>query len=96
MLENIKLLLGITTGDKDALLSLLIRQAEDELETLAHRNDFENLENIIVKMVIYRYNLLGAEGVSGESYNGVSFSYITEYPDDIKRMIYAKRKIQTV
>lgn len=96
MLEKIKLLLGINDTSKDSLINLLIEQATDELKTLTHRTNVEGLDNIVERMVVYRYNSLGTEGVSAESYSGVSFSYSVEYPDEIKRMIYARRKIGVV
>lgn len=93
MLENVKLLLGITNDSKDALLQLLIQQAEDEAKDFTHRNDVCELQSTIEKMVVYNYNRLGTEGLSSESYSGMSYNYTSDYPEPILKMLKRYRKI---
>lgn len=93
MLENIKLLLGITTNDKDNLLNLLISQVIDEVKDFTHREDVYELQSTIEKMVIYNYNRLGTEGVNSESYSGISYNYSTDYPESIMRTLKRYRKL---
>lgn len=96
MLENIKLLLGISSTEKDALLLLLIQQAEDEAKDFTHREDVCELQSTIEKMVVYNYNRLGTEGLNSESYSGVSYNYTTDYPEPILKMLKRYRKIVTL
>lgn len=96
MLENIKLLLSISSTEKDALLLLLIQQAEDEAKDFTHREDVCELQSTIEKMVVYNYNRLGTEGLNSESYSGVSYNYTTDYPEPILKMLKRYRKIVTL
>ena len=96
MLENIKLLLNINNDSKDALLLLLIQQAEDEAKDFTHREDVCELQSTIEKMVVYNYNRLGTEGLNSESYSGVSYNYTTDYPEQILKMLKRYRKIVTL
>ena len=96
MLENIKLLLGISSTEKDALLQLLIQQAEDEAKDFTHREDVCELQSTIEKMVVYNYNRLGTEGLNSESYSGTSYNYASDYPEQILKMLKRYRKIVTL
>lgn len=94
MLENVKLLLGITSADKDELLELLISQATAEAKQMTQNDDTQALKVVITKMVIYNYNRLGTEGLNSESYSGVSYSYSADYPESLLREISAYRKLR--
>ena len=96
MLENIKLLLGISSTEKDALLLLLIQQAEDEAKDFTHREDVCELQSTIEKMVVYNYNRLDTEGLNSVSYSGVYYNYTTYYPEPILKMLKRYRKIVTL
>ena len=96
MLENIKLLLSISSTETDALLLLLIQQPEDEAKDFTHREDVCELQSTIEKMVVYNYNRLGTEGLNSESYSGVSYNYTTDYPEPILKMLKRYRKIVTL
>ena len=93
MLENIKLLLGITDDTKNALLQVLIQQAEDEVKDYTHRDDVCCLTSTIERMVVYNYNRLGTEGLNSESYSGLSYNYATDYPEQILKVLKKYRKI---
>ena len=96
MLENIKLLLGLTTSDKDELLELLISQATAEAADYTNNKDVSKLSGAIIKMVIYNYNRLGTEGIDSEGYSGVSYSYSTDYPNSVLRLLNSCRKLKTL
>ena len=93
MLNKTKLLLGITTDEKDDLLTLLIESAMEEAIAYTHNDCVLDLETTILKMVVYNYNRLGSEGVDGEGYSGVSFTYSADYPESILRALKSKRKV---
>ena len=96
MLENIKLLLGISSTEKDNLLTLLIQQATDEAKDFTHREDVCELQSTIERMVVYNYNRIGTEGLNSESYSGTSYNYTTDYPEPILKMLKRYRKIVTL
>lgn len=96
MLEDIKLLLGITSTDKDKLIKLLINLATEDARTISRRQDVTELEGIIIQMVVFNYNRLGTEGLDSESYSGVSYSYSSDYPENILRGLKRYRKLVTL
>lgn len=96
MLEDIKLLLGVTSTDKDKLIKLLINLATEDARTISRRQDVTELESIIIQMVVFNYNRLGTEGLDSESYSGVSYSYSSDYPENILRNLKRFRKLVTL
>lgn len=97
MLDNIKILLGITDSSKDELLTLLINTAIDEVISYTHNDKcIGALDSTIQNMVVYNYNRLGTEGVTSEGYSGVSYNYSTDYPDNIMRVLKAHRKLRVL
>lgn len=93
MLDKIKVLLGLTDGTKDDLLTILLEQAIEEATTYTHNDCVPVLESAIIKMVVYNYNRIGTEGIDSEGYSGVSFGYSADYPDSIMRVLKAHRKL---
>lgn len=90
-LDECKLLLGVTS--KDDLLNLLIAQTEDFISDYTHQ-EIENISpNIIDEIVVYRFNLLGSEGLNSESYSGMSFNYIQDLPTHIYKQLNKLRKV---
>ena len=96
MLEQIKLLIGLTDNSKDFILSILINRAIEEAINYTHNNCIQELEGAICNMVVYAYNRLGTEGVNSESYSGVSFGYSQDYPESILRQLKAHRKVRVL
>ena len=85
MLEDLKLLLGINENDisHDDLLNLLISQCSDNAETFTNNSDITAMESVILEMAVYRYNLIGSEGLTRENYSGTGYIYQNGYPDYI-------------
>ena len=96
MLAKIKLLLGLSSTDKDELLLSLIESATEEAINYTHNDSIAGYESVICNMVIYMFNRLGGEGVDAESYSGVSFTYSSDYPPSILRQLKAHRKVMTI
>lgn len=96
MLYTIKTLLGITDNSKDQLIQLLIDQAESDFVNYTHNDSLCGAENVIAQMVVIKYNLLGTQGISSENYGGISFSYATDYPENILRQMRAFRKLKVL
>ena len=94
MLEKMKLLLGIGDASKDTLLSLLLATAEDEAKDYTNNENIS--ENLIVQMAIYKYNRLGTEGLNSENYSGVSFNYMSDYPETIVKQLRRFKKLGVI
>lgn len=96
MLDNVKLLLGISDTEKDRLLELLILQCTDYAMDYTHQDCPDILQSVIEQMVIYRYNSLGVENLKSESYSGISYSYMDDYPEHLIKMLKKYRKLVTL
>lgn len=97
MLDNIKLMLGITDTSKDDLISLLISLAQDEVK------DFCNIEEIpaalnstILQIVCIKYNQIGLEGLASQTFNGASQAVLATYPKFIISSLQRYRKVKLI
>ena len=54
------------------------------------------LENIVIDLALYRYNLAGSECLKSESYEGQSFSYNSDIPDFIKSELKHFKKLRVI
>ena len=78
MLENIKMLLGISPLDTDLdnKLTLLINNTIARLKRkLGGIEPPEDMDDIILEVVIKRFNRIGSEGVSSHTVEGESVTY---------------------
>ena len=97
-MEKLKLLIGIKIDDtsKDALLSILLEQATSELKQYCYREQLPvEANNVIIDMAVVKYNLLGTEGLSSQSYSGMNEAYANYSPQLIKSM-NRFRKVKTL
>lgn len=96
MLEKIKLLLGKSNDDSiDELLLLLISLCKEEAYTYCNLEEYnEALDFIIIQMVIEKYNRMGSEGATSQSFSGISESYNDFYSDKIVRALNKHRKVR--
>lgn len=96
MLAYIKTLLNIPTSDdgKNDILNYLIEICSQEYMDITHTNDI--IESIIVQMVVCRFNLLGDEMLHSESYTGMTFNYLSDYPDNLQKQIITHRKMRMI
>ena len=99
MIENIKLMLGDAAPNfSDALITLRYKQAKFEVETYTKKELDLELEMIAEEITVIKLNRTNTEGLSSQSANGVSESYIDGYPAHIKAALDAKRdrKVKTL
>ena len=97
-MEKLKLLIGIKIDDtsKDALLSVLLEQATSELKQYCYRDQLPvEANNVIIDMAVVKYNLLGTEGLSSQSYNGMNEAY-ANYPPQLIKSMNRYRKVKTL
>lgn len=98
MLERIKILLN-KVGDNsvDATLRLLMNMCREEAYTYCNLDEYdEALDNIVIEMVIERFNRIGSEGASSQSTSGVSMSYYDSYSGRVLHMLNKHRRVKCV
>lgn len=97
MIEEIKLLLGDAASNySDAQIGLCLKHAIAEVEAYCNRNIDYELELMAEKIAIIKLNRLNSEGLTGQSFSGVSENYIDGYPAEILSVLNRKRKIKVV
>lgn len=92
MLEDIKLLLGITDNDRDDLLELIIRNTTSRLKLLIGGIDPpEELNHVITDVSIMRFNRIGSEGLTGHTVEGESLQFrdddFAPYSEDVEAFL---------
>lgn len=97
MLEKIKLLLGMADDTSDDLLNTLIAMCKEEAYVYCNLEEYNSkLDNIVVSMVIEKYNRIGSEGTTSQSASGISASYESFYSDKIVKMLNKHRRVRCV
>lgn len=95
MIEEIKLLLGDAASNySDLQIGLCLKMALAEVEGYCNRPVDYELEVVAQKIAIIKLNRLNTEGLSGQSYSGVSENYIDGYPADVLAILNRKRKVK--
>ena len=89
ILAQVKLLTGKTN---DALIQLLIEKTKAEVATICKREYDITFDNVIVDTVVWKLNTLGTDGLAAQSYNGISESYLDNYPITIRKQLSALTK----
>ena len=89
MLDNLKIMLGITGDDLDEKLELIIEIVEARLKVLLGGVDIpEELNYIVREVSIIRFNRIGSEGLTSHSVEGESLTFadndFNAFADDIQ------------
>ncbi len=97
MLENIKLMLGIETKDRDDLLKMIIASATARLKVLlGGMEPPTSLDYIISDVVIRRFNRIGSEGMTSHTVEGESISFsdndFAGFEDDIQAYLNTQKE----
>lgn len=97
-LERLKLRLGITDEKQDALLELLLDDAQVLVLDVIGRDELPaRLVSVQVEIAVAAYNKQGAEGESSRSEGGISRSFIDGLPTEIKqRLLNYPRKVGVI
>ena len=76
-------------------LQALVDVAEDDFKAECCRDDVPAAAtSIIARMAAHRYGQMGAAGLQTESWSGASETYLTDYPEDLKRSMHRYRKVR--
>ncbi|MBY0754540.1 phage head-tail connector protein [Clostridium sardiniense] len=91
-----KLKLRLPEVDKK-LLNQLLEDAESEILDFCNRDVLlDKMEGLQRELAIIYYNRMGSEGESSRSEGGVSVSYSTEIPENIKARLISYRRLKAV
>nr|DAJ70448.1 MAG TPA: Head Tail Connector Protein [Caudoviricetes sp.] len=97
MTEEIKIMLGDAAENfTDSQIGLALKQSLAEVEAYTNRKIDYELEIIAERIAVIKLNRTNTEGLSSQSYSGVSESYFDGYPADIQAVLNRKRKIKFV
>ena len=97
MIEEIKVLLGEAASNfTDAQIGLCLKMALAEVEAYCNRSPDYELQMIAERIAIIKLNRLNTEGLTGQSFSGVSENYIDGYPADILAALNRKRKLKVI
>ena len=95
MKEEVRILLGDASSNfSDAQIGLMCKLALQYVEdyTGIEVADY-SLTLLAERITIILLNRMNSEGISSESFNGTSVSYIDGLPDDIIKALNKKRKV---
>jgi hypothetical protein len=95
-IQRIKTLLGESDNNAlDAILEICLDAAEQEFLSYTGRNEVPvAAKPLIEQLAILRYNQIGNEGLSSQSYSGNSESYLSDYSDTLKANLNKWRKLK--
>ena len=97
MNEDIKVMLGDAAENlTDAQITLAVKQASAEVEAYCNRKLDAELEMVVEKIAVIKLNRMNTEGLSSQSYSGVSESYVDGYLADVLKVLNRKRKIKVI
>ncbi|WP_305153805.1 phage head-tail connector protein [uncultured Clostridium sp.] len=90
--------LKIRLNEEDtALLEQLLEDAESEMLDYCNREELlPRMLGLQRELAIIYYNRLGSEGEASRSEGGVSVSYSTDIPENIKRRLNSYRRLKAV
>ena len=97
MIEELKVLLGDAAENyTEAQMGLCLKLAIAEVEEYCRRELDYALEVAALQIAIIKLNRMNTEGLSAQSYSGVSETYIDGYPAEIQALLNRKRKLKVL
>ena len=91
-----RLTVMIPNADEEKL-EIILDQVVEDFKAICNRDDVpEGANSVLIQMEAYRYNQLGAEGLSSQSFSGMSENLLSDYPEALKRAMYRFRKVKLV
>ena len=95
MIEDIKTLLGEAANNfTEGQIALCVKMAIAEIQAYCNRELDAELELIAQRVAIIKLYRLNSEGLSGQSFSGVSETYTDGYPADIQQVLNRKRRVK--
>lgn len=79
MLDNLKLMLGLTDNSQDSRLEWILNGTKMRLKMLLGDAEIpQEMDYIIEEVSIARFNRIGSEGMSSQAVEGESINYSTD------------------
>ena len=73
----------------------LIEVCEADFRAECCRDDVpDGAAALIARMALHRFGQLDGAGLQSQSYSGASESYMSDYPEDLKRAMHRFRKLR--
>ncbi|WP_296611606.1 phage head-tail connector protein [Ruminococcus sp.] len=89
MIDKLLVLLGSPCECSEETAEVCLSMAEDAVLDYIGREDLpKSAESIVIKLAVIYYNRLGNEGETTRTEGGISQSFCTDIPDDIKRQLH--------
>ena len=83
-------------GYTDEQIELAYKRASLEVEAYCMREIDIELEMIVEEIAVIKLVRMNTEGLTSQSFSGVSESYLDGYPQHIKNILNRKRKIKAL
>lgn len=97
MIEELKVLLAERAENyTEAQMGLALKLAIGEVEEYCKRDMDYAMELAALQIAKIKLNRMDSEGLSAQSYSGVSETYIDGYPQEIQNLLNRKRKIKVL
>lgn len=88
MIDKLLVLLGNPCECSEDTAEVCLDMAKDAVLDYIGRDTLpKSAESIVVKLAVIYYNRLGNEGESSRSEGGISQSFVTDIPEDIKKQL---------
>lgn len=88
MLDKLLLLLGSPCECSEGTAEVCLELAEAAVLDYIGRSSLpKTAESIVIKLAVIYYNRLGNEGESSRTEGGISQSFVTDIPADIKKQL---------
>ena len=97
MIEEVKIMLGEAANNYTSQqIGVCVKKAVAEVQSYCGRELDAELEAVALDIAIIKLNRLNTEGLAGQSYSGVSETYINGYPVEIVAILNRKRKLKVI
>jgi hypothetical protein len=97
MIDSIKIMLGDRVSNfSDEQIGLALKRSLAEIEGYCHCQIDYELEMVACEIAVIKLNRMNSEGLSSQSYSGMSESYESGYPAHIQTILNRKRKIRVL
>ncbi len=92
-MDKLETLTALNPKADEETLEALIDLAEADFKAECRRDDVpEAADSIIVRMVQHRWGQLDGAGLASQSYSGASETFLTDWPEDLKRAMHRFRR----
>lgn len=94
MKDRILEMIGNNSSECETLIEFYIENAKAEATAFCSLSEYsDELDNIIIQMVIEKYNRKGNEGISSSSFSGINESFINGYSSNIISALLSHRRM---